>query len=115
MQQRSPARPTPGIGQRHGGRLALLAQTLPKPYVFAQGDAHILASANATAARTARVAEALSAAAPDSAVLVLGLLPRGDVTLVPDAAAFQLPSKCGPLGPWSSPESSRASHGVKGG
>ncbi len=58
-----------------------------------QGDEHINSAANTTAVRAARIADYLSQALPGTTVLILGLLPRGDVTLHPDPAAFALPSK----------------------
>lgn len=58
-----------------------------------QGDEHINSAANMTAVRAARIADYLSKALPGTTVLILGLLPRGDVTLHPDPAALSLPSK----------------------
>lgn len=65
----------------------------------AQGDAHIDAAWNSTAMRTARIAEYVAEMAPGATVLVVGLLPRGDVTLHPNPDAFKLPSKCAPSVP----------------
>ncbi|EIE19165.1 SGNH hydrolase [Coccomyxa subellipsoidea C-169] len=62
-------------------------------YASFQGDEHINSAANTTAVRAARIADYLSQALPGTTVLILGLLPRGDVTLHPDPAAFALPSK----------------------
>ena len=59
-----------------------------------QGDEHIDGAANATAVRTVRLAEFLAERAPGAGVIVLGLLPRGDLTLHPEEAALRLPSKC---------------------
>ena len=59
-----------------------------------QGDAHIDAAWNSTAIRTAHIAEYVADMMPGATVLVLGLLPRGDVTLHPTPDAFKLPSKC---------------------
>jgi hypothetical protein len=64
--------------------------------VHAQGDAHIDAAWNSTATRTARIAEYVAEMAPGATVLLVGLLPRGDVTLHPNPDAFKLPSKCAP-------------------
>ena len=61
-----------------------------------QGDAHIDAAWNSTAIRTARIAEYVAGMIPSATVLVVGLLPRGDVTLHPTPDAFKLPSKCVP-------------------
>ena len=58
-----------------------------------QGDAHIDAAWNSTAIRTARIAEHVADMIPSATVLVVGLLPRGDVTLHPTPDAFKLPSK----------------------
>lgn len=58
-----------------------------------QGDAHIDAAWNTTAMRTSRIAEHVAEMIPGATVLILGLLPRGDVTLHPDPEAFRLPSK----------------------
>ena len=46
--------------------------------------------------RTARIAEYVAEMAPGATVLMVGLLPRGDVTLHPNPDAFKLPSKCAP-------------------
>ena len=61
--------------------------------VHTQGDAHIDAAWNSTAIRTARIAEYVAEMIPGATVLVVGLLPRGDVTLHPTPDAFKLPSK----------------------
>ncbi|CAL5224691.1 g7416 [Coccomyxa viridis] len=62
-------------------------------YASFQGDAHIDAAWNSTAIRTARIAEYVAGMIPSATVLVVGLLPRGDVTLHPTPDAFKLPSK----------------------
>ncbi len=69
-----------------------------------QGDAHIDAAWNSTAIRTARIAEYVAGMIPSATVLVVGLLPRGDVTLHPTPDAFKLPSKCVPRSPISDVE-----------
>ena len=61
-----------------------------------QGDAHIDAAWNSTAVRTVRIAKHVAEMLPGATVIVLGLLPRGDVTLHPNPDAFKLPSKCAP-------------------
>ena len=62
-----------------------------------QGDAHIDAAWNSTAVRTVRIAEHVAEMLPGATVIVLGLLPRGDVTLHPNPDAFKLPSKYVPV------------------
>jgi hypothetical protein len=61
-----------------------------------QGDDHIASVANATAVRVVHIADYLSQMVPGTTVLIMGLLPRGDVTVLPAQAAFALPSKCAP-------------------
>ena len=70
-----------------------------EPMHAMQGDAHIDAAWNSTATRTARIAEYVADMVPGATVLVVGLLPRGDVTLHPTPDAFKLPSKCVPQPP----------------
>ena len=67
--------------------------------VHLQGDAYIAPAANTTAARIVAIAEHLRAAAPAATVLLLGLLPRGDQTLMPSPAMLAQPSKCVPANP----------------
>lgn len=78
-------------------RFALMASGLvdqgDTANIYIQGDAHIDAAWNSTAMRTARIAEYVADMMPGATVLVLGLLPRGDVTLHPTPDAFKLPSK----------------------
>ena len=63
-----------------------------------QGDAYIAAAANTTADRIVAIAQHLQAVAPAATVLLLGLLPRGDQTLMPSPAMLAQPSKCVPAG-----------------
>ena len=76
-----------GCGWKDGARAPIEAAGL------LQGDDHINSMANATAIRTVRIADYLAQAVPEATVLILGLLPRGDITVLPDPAGFALPSK----------------------
>ncbi|CAL8464562.1 g4097 [Coccomyxa elongata] len=80
----------PGL---HVGTVVLQIGSSDLTYASFQGDEHINSAANVTSARAVRIADYLSQALPGTTVLILGLLPRGDVTLQPDPSAFSLPSK----------------------
>ena len=58
-----------------------------------QGDSYIPAAGNSTVAHIFAIAEFVHMAAPNARILLLGLLPRGDQTLMPDRAMFSQPSK----------------------
>ncbi len=57
-----------------------------------QGEEHILPAANGTAKRLEHIADFLLSTAPESHIVLVGLLPRGDHTLDIEEA-LRLPSR----------------------
>ncbi|KAK9845566.1 hypothetical protein WJX84_006540, partial [Apatococcus fuscideae] len=61
-------------------------------YASFKGEEHILPAANGTARRLQHIADYLLSTAPESHIVLVGLLPRGDHTLDPQEA-MRLPSR----------------------